>query len=60
MEKLEKDGTRAGSWWIRLTGHHGYEACTVNIDGSINLNGRNIDSDSSVGVRPAIWIDLNS
>lgn len=60
VEKLEEDGTKAGSWWIRLTGHHGYEACTVNIDGSINLNGRDIDSDSSVGVRPAIWIDLNS
>lgn len=46
-------------WWLRTLGYNGYYAAVVNEDGNIVSFGKDV-IDSKVGVRPAVWVDMES
>ena len=46
-------GCSASWWWLRSPGNNTNNACNVNNDGNINLNGNNVNNTSG-GVRPAL------
>ena len=54
----EYDGN-AHMWWLRSPGGDDYSAARVGISGIVYANGRNDDLDY-YGVRPALWVNLNS
>jgi hypothetical protein len=49
----------ASWWWLRSPGYSPYSAARVNIGGFVHLFGI-IVNDSSGGVRPALWLNLES
>ena len=51
------DGTSVGSWWLRSPGRNQSIAMYVDYDGS--FSSRSV-SNSSICVRPALWIDLEA
>ena len=51
--------TSAGWWWLRSPGNDSSNAAFVNDDGSVDYDGNHVNSDSG-GVRPALWINLES
>ena len=46
-------------WWLRTLGYNGYYAAVVNEDGNIVSFGKDV-IDSKVGIRPAVWVDMES
>ena len=44
-------------WWLRCTGDYSIYAARVNADGGIHLHGT-IVNDSTGGIRPALWLNL--
>ena len=46
-------------WWLRSPGSGSSRAAVINSGGSVNCNGREVDS-IYANVRPALWIDLES
>ena len=46
-------------WWLRSPGNNQGSAADVNIDGSVNYRGTNVNFDDDA-VRPALWINLDS
>jgi hypothetical protein len=55
---LQYDG-KPSWWWLRSPGHSPSRAAGVSGDGNVNLGGYSVD-DSSSGVRPALWLNLES
>ncbi len=53
------DGNGTCLWWLRSPGHNSYHAPNVDIDGSVLTHGFLVNYDN-YGVRPALWIDLES
>lgn len=51
------DGRPSCWWWLRSPGYNSDDAACVLSDGSVNEYG-NIVGDATVGVRPALWINL--
>jgi len=47
-------------WWLRSPGASGGSAATVNVAGSVNVSGRDVDTfhPEMGGVRPALWLIL--
>ena len=46
-------------WWLRSPGNYSFTAATINNDGYIDSFGSTLGvTDSTVAVRPALWIDL--
>lgn len=52
------DRTGGASWWLRSPGHSGNYAAVVTGDGECFASGFP-DNSETIGVRPAIWIDLS-
>ena len=46
-------------WWLRSPGFYPDYAACVDLDGEVNTYGGDVDN-SSGGVRPALWLNLNS
>lgn len=44
-------------WWLRSPGYYPYYAAFVNNDGKVSTNGNYVDR--NIGVRPALWLNLN-
>lgn len=57
-KSTDDENVYRGSWWIRNIGKNDNCFKYVKADGSINENGHNVNDDS-IGVRPAIWIDIS-
>lgn len=62
IEEVEKyfkedEAKTTGSWWLRSAGFYPKFAACVNKYGRIYRDGRNVNH-KTIGVRPAIWINL--
>ena len=53
-------GMDSGSWWLRSPGNFNNTACLVFGDGSLGWGNFENSDDTSRGVRPVIWLDLNN
>lgn len=50
-------GTDYGYWWLRTPGSGVVKATQVNPDGNLISSGGNV-TESKIGVRPALWLEL--
>lgn len=57
---LQTDEDGLCSWWLRSPGMYEYIAQFVDQQGKPYPNGGSTDIDYLFGVRPAIWVDLNT
>ncbi|MDR3345241.1 MAG: DUF6273 domain-containing protein [Oscillospiraceae bacterium] len=57
--RIAKFDNSASRWWLRSPGLDPYIAAGVDGDGIVDLIGRTV-YDSSSGVRPALWLNLES
>jgi hypothetical protein len=48
---------KTGWWWLRSPGYFSHFAAFVNYGGGVYVRGSNV-SNSSVSVRPALWLNL--
>ena len=46
-----------GDWWIRTAGKYDYYAMVADYYGDMDYNGEHVSR--SIGIRPAIWVDLD-
>ncbi len=53
----DSDIYKCGNWWLRSPGKDNTKAMFYSFSGFVDLEGFSCDTDD-VGVRPAIWIDL--
>ena len=49
----------ASWWWLRSPGFDSFSAASVDRDGALFVRGDSVDRDS-VGVRPALWLNMES
>ena len=56
-DKFISDDAATCLWWLRSPGGYSHNAAIVNHDGTLGRIGLNVHS-SWVGVRPAIWVNL--
>ena len=59
VERIAKYNGEADFWWLRSPGDDGISAAIVINDGYVSNNGRNVGN-SNFGIRPAIWVNLES
>ena len=52
--------TGMSRWWLRSPGKSDKYAAYVSSDGSVDISGVSIGSKKSVGVRPTMWINMES
>lgn len=50
------DEAECNNWWLRTPGKDNINAMYVSTTGSIEIAGEYINTDESIGVRPAIWL----
>lgn len=50
--------SKRGSWWLRTSGESEYRAMYVTEKNRLSAKGMSVGNDS-VGVRPAIWVDVD-
>jgi hypothetical protein len=51
--------SKASWWWLRSPGYFSNYAAYVNNDGNVDVNGSPV-ADAGGGVRPALWLNLES
>lgn len=59
MEYFMDESSGGGRWWLRSPGAIDRHAARVRGSGSVNVYSRGVDNDG-VGIRPALWINLDS
>ncbi|MCR5323006.1 MAG: DUF6273 domain-containing protein [Lachnospiraceae bacterium] len=55
---LSENDTISCNWWLRSPGDSSYSAGLVSFDGNVSIIGTIANYDN-IGVRPALYIDLN-